>query len=492
MATLHPMDLMMLTPWHIRRSNRSPSVPNKTAPLLCRVVINTSPTTIFNSISFMPFPRVLVTGIGLVTPLGPTTFTTWHALVAGETAVRNHALHPSLPVQIAATVDRSQLQPIPPLLSPCPDFARFALLAAQEALVDAHLITSPPSEEPIYPLDRSGVSIGVGMAHLKDIVDAGLDLKQGNFRRISPFLVPKILPNTPAGLIALHHNLRGPVLSPSSACAAGAHAVLDGFYAIQRGDVDVMVVGGSESVVDPVAIAGFARARALTTRFNEKPDQSSRPFDKDRDGFVLAEGAGILILESEEHVRKRNGRVYAEVVGVGMTGDAWHITAPPPDGRGALRAMELAIERSKLSRNQVDYINAHATGTPVGDAVERLAIARLLDSTQVGTSSVVSSTKGATGHLLGGAGGVEAGFVALSIAEGCVPPTRNLVAVDEDTMIEELGWGSVRRYVPQRAMKMEIGLALCNSFGFGGTNACIAMAKSNDFAVKTLRRHTQT
>lgn len=435
--------------------------------------------------------RVVVTGIGLITPLGLTTSSTWKALIAGETAVKYVEHHPSIPIKVAAQIDRSALPSVPPLLSPCPEFATFALLAAREALLDASLLTADPEDDlrgKGYDPTRAGTSIGVGIGQIQDIVSASATLAAGKYRRVSPFLVPRLLPNTPAGLIALRHRLRGPVLSPATACAAGAHALGDAFHAIRRGDVDLMLAGGTEAVVGPLAIAGFARARALTARFNDEPHKASRPFDIGRDGFVIAEGAGVLVLEAEEHARRRGvEHVYAELVGVGATGDAHHITSPAPDGDGAVRAMRAALSTARRKTKEVDYVNAHATSTPVGDAVERRAIASLLDAREVGERAVVSATKGATGHMLGAAGAVEGAFSALAVAEGVVPPTVNLDDVDEDEEAERCGWGKKERYVPNEAREMEVRLALSNSFGFGGTNCCVAFARADGFGRKTTR-----
>lgn len=432
-------------------------------------------------------PRVLITGIGLVTPLGISARTTWQALVSGATAVRPHTFHPSIPVRIAATVDRTSLPNIPPLLSSCPEYAAFALIAAQEALADASLLTLGSSPKPVYLPERAGVSIGVGMGHLEEAASAAREIGNGRFRRISPYMVPRLLANTPAGLVSMRFMLKGPVLSPSTACAAGGHAIMDGFHAIQRSEVDVMVVGGTEAEVNDIAAAGFSRAKALTTKYNDSPKKASRPFDKQRDGFVLADGAALLVLESEHHARERGAAAYAEIVGVGTTGDAFHITSPMPDGDGAYRAMRMAIEAAGKTPKDVDYVNAHATSTPVGDAVERLAIARILDVRKAGDGAIVSSTKGATGHLLAGAGGIEAAFVALAIAEGVVPPTVNLEEVDQHDDVDEMGWADVQRYVPQVAKKMEVRFGLSNSFGFGGTNTCVALAEPDGFERKTVR-----
>lgn len=433
---------------------------------------------------------MLVTGIGLLTPLGLTTSATWDAVLSGQTAVQHVDRHPSIPVKVAAPIDRTPLPAVPPLLSPCPDFARFALLAAHEALADASLLPTDASSDEVrggagYDSTRAGVSIGVGIGEIQDVIAASSNLHAGHYRRISPFLVPRLLPNTPAGLIALRHKLRGAVLTPATACAAGAHAIGDAFFAIQRGDADVMVAGGTEAVVNAIATAGFARARALGGRFNDNAGLASRPFDVGRDGFVMGEGAGVLVLEAEGHARDRGVRkVYAEVAGCGMTGDAFHMTSPVPDGDGAVRAMRAALKSAGREPGDVDYVNAHATSTKVGDAVERRAIGKVLDRREVGERAVVSSTKGATGHLLGAAGAVEGAFAAMAVAGGVVPPTVNLGMVDDDKEAEELGWGEVERFVPRRSRRMEVGVALSNSFGFGGTNCCLAFVGADGWEKK--------
>lgn len=412
--------------------------------------------------------RVLVTGIGLVTPLGLTTPATWANLIAGKTAITHTPFHPSLPVSISAPIDRANLPPPPPLLSPCPPFATYALHAAQEALADANLLPSTADHPPPYDPHVAGVSIGVGMAHLPDIAQTSSLLERNAYRKVSPFFVPRILPNTPAGLVSLRHSLRGPSLAPATACAAGAHALADALYAIRRGAAHIMVAGGAEAAVNPIAVAGFARAKALAV------SASSVPLDAARAGFVLGEGAAALVLESEEHARKRGAIAYAELAGAGMSGDAFHVTSPRPDGSGARAAMRAALADARMACSAVDYVSAHATGTRVGDAVERAAIARLLPADEVGAGAVVSATKAATGHLLGASGAVEAAFCALAVATGVVPPTRGLRALDDDAEVAALGWGDVRRYVPDVAVRKEVGLALSNSFGFGGTNACLA------------------
>lgn len=423
-----------------------------------------------------------------MTPLGLTTSATWKALTSSVSAVSKVPNLSCLPVQIGAPVPTKNFPPIPPYLTNCPPFASFALAAAEEALQDADLLNPAIRDEQgrphvEYPPERAGISIGVGMAHLQDIITACQHLDKPAYRKVTPFLIPRSLPNTPAGLVALHYTIKGPVLTPATACAAGAHALGDALHAIQRGDVDIMLAGGSESAINSVCVAGFARAKALSASWNHQPEKASRPFDAARDGFVLGEGACVMVLESEARVRERGAHVYAELSGFGMTGDAYHITSPPPDGSGAIRAMRAALKNANADASQVCYVNAHATSTPLGDAVERTAIASVL---QNNSNAVVSSTKGATGHLLGAAGAVEAAFTVLSMSEGVVPPTLNLDILDDDEGVERLGWGNVERYVPNVSRKKQVDFALSNSFGFGGTNACVAFAKApQDFVSKS-------
>lgn len=422
-------------------------------------------------------PRVLVTGIGLVTPLGLSTSSTWTKLIAGHSAIRETHHHDAIPIRLAARVTHGALPKTPPLLSPCPPFAKFALVAAREALLDAQLL---PGDNTTLPYDpyTSGVSIGVGMCHLPDIAITSEHLTRNEYRKVTPFLVPRVLPNTPAGLVSLSYGLQGPILSPATACAAGAHAIADSFHIIRRREASIMLAGGTEAAINPIAVAGFARAKALTS------SATSAPFDADRSGFVLGEGAALLVLEDETHAKSRGAKAYAEICGAGMSGDAFHITSPSPDGNGALRAMRSALQCANRDSSEVDYINAHATGTITGDAAERTAIARLLHGKNGNDSrAVVSSTKGATGHLLGAAGAVEAAFSVLAIAEKTVPPTVGLRKLDNDEQVGECGWGDLKRYVPQVSRRRNVCLALNNSFGFGGTNACLAFSEIPDSVI---------
>jgi 3-oxoacyl-[acyl-carrier-protein] synthase II len=414
-----------------------------------------------------------------VTPLGCTTQSTWLALVSsgssspagatGATLFNPKSSANMLPI-VVMRVPHDELPSAPPPLlgRNVPSVVHYALLCASAALTDAGL----PARFSDADAPLAGTAIGVGMAHVPDLVQTANALASGKPRLVSPFLVSRVLINTPAGLIAQTHNLQGPNSAPGTACAAGAHAVADGFHAILRGEADVMVVGGTEAAIEDVGLAGFSRARALSTGFVDCPTAASRPFDARRDGFVMGEGAGVLILEDAEHARRRGVKtVYAELAGAGASGDAWHATSPPPDGRGAQAAMRAALRSAGMEAASVDYINAHATGTPVGDAVERRAIAAVFPS----CNAIVSSTKGAMGHLLGAAGAVEAGIAALAVSNGIIPGTRNLKAIENDAKCKAAGWGDLERYTPGDAVHRIVNGAMSNSFGFGGTNASLLM-----------------
>lgn len=418
--------------------------------------------------------RVVVTGIGLITPLGVSTRSTWSALLKPGVSPSPASLYPLSKTDDIVVM---RIPTDPPLSSPgvllgrdIPPSSHYALLAAEQALSDANVST--PLISSAAP--RVGTSIGVGIAPIPDLAAAAASVAEGRPRRISPYLVPRVLLNTPAGLVSQVHNLQGPNTAPATACAAGAHAIAEGFHAITRGDAAMMVVGGTDAAIEPVALAAFSRARALSTAHSDRPSSASRPFDSSRDGFVMGEGAAVMVLEDADHAIARGAnRAYAEISAVGLSGDAWHPTAPPPDGSGARRAMERAITSAGVSASDIDYVNAHATGTPLGDAVERRAIAEVLKEN---SSALVSSTKGATGHLLGAAGSVEAVFTALSIASGVVPPTLNLNHLDEESEWDLRGWNSLDRYVPGQCREHPVDLALSNSFGFGGTNVSLLLS----------------
>jgi 3-oxoacyl-[acyl-carrier-protein] synthase II len=312
-----------------------------------------------------------------------------------------------------------------------------------------------------------GVNIGAGIGGLSTIADTAIEMHEKGPRRVSPFFITAALINLASGQVSIRHGFKGPNHSVVTACATGAHAVGDAMRFIQHGDADVMVAGGAEATVCPIGIAGFVACRALSTHFNDEPQRASRPYDRDRDGFVMGEGAGVLVLEELEHARARGARIYAEVVGYGLAGDAFHITAPADDGDGGYRAMKAALRNAGLEPADVDYINAHGTSTPLGDEIELGAVERLLG--QAAGKTAMSSTKSAIGHLLGAAGAVEAAFSVLALRDQVAPPTINLDNPSVDSPLD---------LVPKAARPMKIDVALSNSFGFGGTNASVVFKKA--------------
>eukprot|EP00123_Amoebidium_parasiticum_P014869 comp22676_c0_seq1/m.35064 comp22676_c0_seq1/g.35064 ORF comp22676_c0_seq1/g.35064 comp22676_c0_seq1/m.35064 type:complete len:457 (-) comp22676_c0_seq1:42-1412(-) len=422
-----------------------------------------------------PHRRVVVTGLGLVTPLAVGVKETWERLIAGQCGIDTLSgkEYEGLPTNVAALVPRGSephmwrdddwLQPgdskrVPPFVS-------FALSAAQQALSDANW--APTTDE---DKQASGVSIGVGMVGLNDIAQTSASLndpKQG-YKRVSPFFVPRILVNMASGHVSIRHGLQGPNHAVSTACATGAHGIGDAFRMIRDGSADVMVAGGTESCVSPLSIAGFARVKALATKYNKTPKEASRPFDKDRDGFVMGEGAGVVVLEEYEHAKQRGAKIYAEIRGYGLSGDAHHITAPSPVASGARRCMEMALRQAGLQPTDIDYVNAHATSTPMGDELENMAIKAVFGPHA--NHLAVSSTKGAVGHLLGAAGSVEAIFTIMALQTGQLPPTLNFHEGDNPTDFN-------LNYVPNVTQTREVKAALTNSFGFGGTNASLCFAK---------------
>ena len=343
------------------------------------------------------------------------------------------------------------------------DFILFAISAATQALSDAGWKPASYQDQ----ID-TGVLIGSGIGGLGGIAETAVILHEKGARRVSPFFIPGRLINLAGGYVSIQHGLRGPNHAVVTACSTGAHAIGDAARLIQLGDAEVMVAGGAESPISRIGIAGFAACRALSTGFNDRPTQASRPYDKDRDGFVVGEGAGCVVLEAYEHAKARGARIYAEVVGYGMSGDAYHITAPQPTGDGAFRAMSSAIKRAGISPGDIDYINAHGTSTPLGDEIELQAVQRLIGD-GVGSLSM-SSTKSAIGHLLGAAGAVEAIFSILAMRDQIAPPTLNLDHPSTDTRFD---------LVPHRARKRDVEFVLSNSFGFGGTNACLIFKKAD-------------
>jgi 3-oxoacyl-[acyl-carrier-protein] synthase II len=341
------------------------------------------------------------------------------------------------------------------------DFIIFAMGAAQQAIDDAGWHADTPERQ-----ERTGVLIGSGIGGLNGIANTSLLLEAKGPRRISPFFIPGRLINLAAGYVSIRHGLKGPNHAVVTACSTGAHAIGDASRLIALGDADVMVAGGSESPVCRLAVAGFAACRALSTGFNDRPTQASRPYDKDRDGFVMGEGAGIVVLEALEHAQARGARTYAEVSGYGLSGDAYHITAPAEDGDGAYRCMRMALQRAGIAASDIDYINAHGTSTPMGDEIELGAVERLFGNSA--GNLAMSSTKSAIGHLLGAAGSVEAIYSVLAIRDNVAPPTLNLDNPSVETVIDLL---------PHKAQKREIDTVLSNSFGFGGTNASLVLRR---------------
>ena len=341
------------------------------------------------------------------------------------------------------------------------DFILYAMCAAKQALDDADW--HPKSDEDQF---ATGTMIGSGIGGLTGIADTAVLLKERGPRRVSPFFIPGRLINLASGYVSIEHGLKGPNHSVVTACSTGAHAVGDAARLIALGDADVMVAGGAESPISRIGIAGFCAARALSTGFNDTPEKASRPYDKDRDGFVMGEGAGVLVLEEYEHAKRRGAKIYAEVTGYGLSGDAFHITSPPPDGNGGFRSMSMALKRAGLAASDLDYINAHGTSTLVGDEIELGAVERLLGNAASKVS--MSSTKSATGHLLGAAGAIEAIFAILAIRDNVVPPTINLDNPSVQTAID---------LVPHTSRKRDVNVALSNSFGFGGTNASVIVQR---------------
>jgi 3-oxoacyl-[acyl-carrier-protein] synthase II len=402
--------------------------------------------------------RVVVTGLGLVTPLGTGLEKTWKALTAGASGItRISRFDPSnLPVQIAGEVhdfnpaDYIEKKEIKKMDT----FIHYAVGASQMAVDDAGLKISGENAE------RVGVYIGAGIGGIPGIEHYHKVLLEKGADRVSPFFIPMVIINLASGQVAIRLGARGPNSCAVTACATGNHCIGDAFRIIQRGEADAMLAGGTEAAITPLTVAGFAAARALSRR-NDDPAHASRPFDRDRDGFVLGEGAGVLVLEELETARRRGARIYAELVGYAMTADAYHITAPPDDGEGAVRCMELGIKDAGISKEEIGYINAHATST-FADKVETLAIKQVFG--ERAHRIPVSSTKSMTGHLLGAAGGVEGVFSVLAIHRGLIPPTINLEHPDPECDLD---------YVPGKARAAAIHVALSNSFGFGGVNACV-------------------
>jgi len=413
--------------------------------------------------------RVVVTGLGMVTPLGGNVETSWANLIAGksgavkidrfETADLQAKIACLLPLGDGSDGTYNADQWMEPKDQRKVDaFIVYAMAAATQALDDAGWHPKTADEQA-----TSGVLIGSGIGGLQGIEDAALTLHSKGPRRISPFFIPGRLINLAGGQVSIRHGLKGPNHAVVTACSTGAHAIGDAARLIAFGDADVMVAGGTESPVCRLALAGFAACRALSTSFNDEPTKASRPYDRDRDGFVMGEGAGCVVLEEYEHAKARGAKIYCEVIGYGLSGDAFHITAPSEDGDGAYRCMQAAIKRAGITPAEIDYINAHGTST-MADTIELAAVERLVGNAAATLS--MSSTKSATGHLLGAAGAIEAIFSILAIRDQVVPPTLNLDNPEVETPID---------LVPLTAKKREVKTVLSNSFGFGGTNASVVL-----------------
>ncbi len=422
----------------------------------------------------MEFRRVVVTGIGAVTPLGAGVDNIWGRILNGESGagtIQGFDVS-DLAVKIACEVPIGERESgafnpddhvAPKDQRKMDQFIIYGIGAADEAIADAGW--TPDSEE---ELERTGVMIGSGIGGLETIAEAAMLLRNKGPRRVSPFFIPSSLINLASGQVSIKYGYKGPNHAPVTACSTGAHAIGDASRLIGFGDADVMIAGGAEAAVCRLGIAGFAAARALSTDFNDEPTRASRPWDKDRDGFVMGEGAGVVVLEEYEHAKARGAKIYAEIAGYGLSGDAHHITSPPPDGNGGYRAMQSALRNAEMNIEDIDYINAHGTSTPLGDEIELGAVKRLFGDHAYKLS--MSSTKSAIGHLLGAAGAVEAIFSVKAIRDGVAPPTMNLENPSDGCDID---------LVPLQAKERTIDAALSNSFGFGGTNASVIFKKAS-------------
>lgn len=411
--------------------------------------------------------RVVVTGLGMLAPSGNSVEAAWEGALAARTGVaRISRFDPKdLPVHIAAELKGFELGDVLDHKEArrATRFVQYAAYAAREAMRDAGLLAGEGSDP--TSRDRWGASIGVGIGSLEDIEENTRILASQGAKRVSPFFMPMTIANMAAGMVSRIHQLRGPNICPTTACASGTHGVGEAFLYIKHGLADVMVAGGAESAISPLGIAAFAALKALST-CNDSPQEASRPFDLERNGFVMGEGCGLVVLEELEAAKQRGARIYCEMVGYGMSGDAHHITAPPPDGEGAQRCMEMAVSSGRVPKDQVDYINAHGTSTELNDKYESAAIAKVFGASARGIS--ISSTKGVTGHCLGAAGGIEAVYTVLALSRGVVPPTANLRTPDPACPLD---------YTPLEPKERRIRYAMSNSFGFGGTNATIVFKR---------------
>ncbi len=407
--------------------------------------------------------RVVVTGIGLVTSLGIGTDATWAALLAGTSGAGPITKFDATSFSTRFACEVKGFDPLAFVgkkdVKKMDVFIQFAIAASQCAMDDSGLAITAANAPEV------GVCIGSGIGGFRTIEDEHTALVDGGPRKISPFFIPASIINLASGQVSIRFGAKGPNLATCTACSASAHAVGDSYEIIRRGDADVMITGGSEAAITPMSVGGFGALRALSTR-NDDPTRASRPFDKDRDGFIIGEGSGIVILEELEHARARGARIYAEIIGYGMSGDAYHITAPSEDGDGAVRVMTKALKKAGLQPSDIDYVNAHGTSTPFNDKLETLALKRTFGDHA--RRLAISSTKSMTGHLLGAAGGLEAGISALSIHHQVAPPTINLESADPECDLD---------YVPHTARPMAIRHVLSNSFGFGGTNAALVLRR---------------
>lgn len=408
--------------------------------------------------------RVVITGVGAVSPLGCGNVSNWDALISGKSGIGLITRFDAsdMPVKIAGEVsdfnaekyiDKKEIKKMDL-------FIQYSLAAAHYAMEDSGLVINDENAE------RVGVLVGAGLGGLPSIERYHTLLNEGGPKKISPFFIPMLIINLAPGHISIRYGAKGPNLSSVSACATGTHSIGDAFHMIARGDADAMIAGGTESTVTPLGIGGFAAMKALSDSHNDSPEKASRPFDKNRDGFILSEGAGIVIMEEYEAARKRGAKIYAEVVGYGLTGDAYHMTAPAAGGEGAARCMKMALKNAGVSPEQVTYINAHGTSTPFNDLNESLAIKSVFGDHCA--KLMVSSTKSMTGHLLGAAGGVEAVFTCMAMDKSVVPPTINYETPDPECDLD---------YVPNTARDAKIEYAMSNSLGFGGTNATLLFKK---------------
>ncbi len=417
--------------------------------------------------------RVVVTGIGVVSPLADGTESTWSRLLACESGIRSvrsfdvSDITSKIAGQVPITLDES---PFPFDVDKYVEskdqrkmdrFIVYAMAAAQHAIEDSGWVAKTEEDQ-----ERTGVIIGSGIGGLPQIYETSLVLKDQGARRVSPFFIPASLINLASGHVSIKYGFKGPNHSVVTACATGAHAIGDAARLIQFGDADVMVAGGTEAAVCRIGMAGFAAARALSTAYNDKPAEGSRPWDENRDGFVIGEGSALLVLEEYEHAKKRGAKIYGEVIGYGLSGDAHHITAPAEDGDGAFRAMRAALKNANISCDSIDYINAHGTSTPLGDAIEVKAVKRLFGDHAY--KIAMSSTKSAIGHLLGAAGSIEAAFCLLAMRDGVMPATLNLHNPSD---------GCDLNFVPLTPQKKELNVVMSNSFGFGGTNASLILKR---------------